>query len=129
MLILLLSILTITIFLSLVLYYCYKNFNQQINKLTQESLKLKKELRIVGASAIGVGQRLGKFEEYTQRLASRQQHTELKQGNTASYAHAMKIVALGGNVDDMIDGCGLTRAEAELVFMLHKKPQAGQADS
>ena len=117
------SILFLIVGLITVLYHNYFNFKKKIIKLEQENVKLKKDLRIIGSSAVGVGQRLNKFEDYMQRLSSRQDVAELKQGATASYSHAIKIVEIGGSIDDIIDGCGLTRAEAELITMLHKKPQ------
>lgn len=101
----------------------YFNLKKQITKLEQDGNKLRKDLRIVGSSAVSVGQRLNKLEDYMQRLSSRQDIAELKQGNTASYSHATKIVEIGGNIEDIMEGCGLTRAEAELITMLHKKPQ------
>lgn len=104
------------------LYKIRSYFNTKLQKLEQEQLKLKKDLRMVGSGAVGVGQRVNKIEDYMQRLASRQDVTELKQGATASYAHAAKIVKIGGSVEDIIEGCGLTHAEAELVAMLHKTP-------
>lgn len=106
-------------------YLCksYRDVKKTLQKLEQEHLKLKKDLRMVGAGAVGVGQRVNKMEDYIQRLSSRQDVAELKQGTIASYAHAAKIVEIGGNIEDVVEGCGLTHAEAELVAMLHRKPQ------
>ena len=104
------------------LYKIRSDFKTKLQNLEQEQLKFKKDLRMVGAGAVGVGQRVNKIEDYMQRLASRQDVAELKQGATASYAHAAKIVKIGGSIEDIVEGCGLTHAEAALVAMLHKVP-------
>jgi len=103
------------------LYNIRGNFKQNLQKLEQEHLKFKKDLIIVDASTVEVGERVNKFEDYLQRLSLRQDVAELKQSAIASYVHAAKIIEIGGSIDDIVAGCGLTRVEAELVVTLHKK--------
>lgn len=123
MIILLLCSFTVVLAITAVFFYQYFTFRDQLLRVSSECNRLKKDLRTLGSSVIGVGQRLNTLEEYLQRLSYRQNEAELKQGASASYAHASKIVEIGGSIDDIMQGCGLTRAEAELVMMLHKKPQ------
>ena len=115
--------LVLILFAAGISFYCssHRSVKLQIQLLAQENHKLKKDLRIYSASIVTIGQSITRLEEYTHRLSARLDLHEAKQAPNTSYAHAAKIVQIGGSVDDLVEGCGLTHAEAELVAALHKK--------
>jgi hypothetical protein len=49
-----------------------------------------------------------------------------KEADHRSFQVATKMALQGANVEEIVDVCGLTRGEAELVRMLHAKHQADQ---
>ncbi|KTD47228.1 hypothetical protein Lrub_2150 [Legionella rubrilucens] len=47
------------------------------------------------------------------------QSLETKRDNDGGYQHALKILEMGGNKDEIISSCHLSNAEAELLMNLH----------
>jgi hypothetical protein len=98
-----------------------KTFKENIQILTKENIRLKKEISAVCKSSIGVGQRLNVVEEYLHNISLRQDMADSHQKPLSSYNHAAKIIAMGGNINDVVDSCGISNAEAELVSILHNE--------
>ena len=81
----------------------------------------KRELQELRSGTIGVGRRMLELEK---KLA--QQDAKLEEGSQQDpqarlYSRAMKMVALGAGVEELIEECELPKAEAELLIRLHGK--------
>lgn len=103
------------------LMYLYSKFTEQMNAMKAEMARLKKDIRGVCTGAVGISHRLNSLEGNLQDLNVRQDSTEMKEPGFASYSHAIKMVEMGGSIEDVVKSCGLNRAEAELVSVLHRK--------
>ncbi|WP_283107175.1 DUF2802 domain-containing protein [Shewanella marinintestina] len=82
---------------------------------------VKRELQELRSGTIGVGRRMLELEK---KLA--QQDAKLEEGSQQDpqarlYSRAMKMVALGAGVEELIEECELPKAEAELLIRLHGK--------
>lgn len=63
-----------------------------------------------------------KLAEINKQLVSMDnqlQSLETKRDNDGGYQHALKILEMGGNKDEIISSCHLSNAEAELLMNLH----------
>ena len=89
--------------------------------LRKELSELRQELHVVGSGAMGVGQRLMAVEKRVNQTAERQQELQQKDINSLPYQHASKLLEMGAGVDDLVSSCGLARAEAELVALVHQQ--------
>ncbi|WP_430456104.1 DUF2802 domain-containing protein [Rheinheimera sp.] len=103
--------------------------------LAQEQLQLlSAELEEIRAGLIGIGQRVLKVEQQQRalslqvdeivdsqlQLAEQQQKIDMFDPESKLYSRAMKMVQLGAPLEEVMRECELPRAEAELLYNLHK---------
>lgn len=92
---------------------------------------IQKDLRALCNAAVAVGQRINRAERRLQLLTERQEELGMRQERmdrgdpeAQSYNQAIKLATKGAGVDEIIDVCGLSRGEAELIAMMHRLEQA-----
>lgn len=85
---------------------------------------LGRELHATASGSMGVGQRLVVCERQLHEL--RTTIDEMRQNDPLriSYDEASRLVDLGADVDDLMNTCGISRPEAELVSALKKREAA-----
>lgn len=103
--------------------------------LAQEQLQLlSAELEEIRSGLIGIGQRVLKVEQQQRalnqqvdeivdsqlQLAEQQQKIDMFDPESKLYSRAMKMVQLGAPLEEVMRECELPRAEAELLYNLHK---------
>jgi hypothetical protein len=85
--------------------------------------ELSKEVKALGNSSIGIGRKALSLED---RLESLRNQLEVMRKNdpaSVSYSEAMRLVELGAEVEDLMETCGISRPEAELVSALSQHRQ------
>ena len=103
--------------------------------LAQEQLQLlSAELEEIRSGLIGIGQRVIAVEQQQRvlsqqvaeildsqlQLAEQQQKIDMFDPESKLYSRAMKMVQLGAPLEEVMRECELPRAEAELLYNLHK---------
>lgn len=88
---------------------------------------LQNDMRALCNAAAGMGDRVNQMERRLRQLSERQEALGLRQDQlnqedpeARSYTQAIKLAHKGAGVDDLIEVCGLSRGEAELVAMMHR---------
>jgi signal transduction histidine kinase len=88
---------------------------------------LQHDLRSLCNAAVGMGERVNQMERRLRQLAERQEALGLRQDQlnqedpeARTYSQAIKMAHKGAGVDDLVEVCGLSRGEAELVAMMHR---------
>ncbi|MCU8082702.1 DUF2802 domain-containing protein [Shewanella sp. SM23] len=81
----------------------------------------KRELQEIRSGTIGVGRRVIELEKRILQQSERIEETTQQDPQAKLYTRAMKMVALGAGVDELIKECELPKAEAELLIRLHRK--------
>ncbi|QYJ79913.1 DUF2802 domain-containing protein [Shewanella acanthi] len=81
----------------------------------------KRELQELRSGTIGVGRRVIEMEKRINQQSERIEETTQQDPQAKLYTRAMKMVALGAGVDELIKECELPKAEAELLIRLHRK--------
>ena len=74
------------------------------------------------------GKSLSILKEQLNAIDDRQAYIENRRSNDGGYQYALKLLALGSSVDEIIESCSLSPAEAELIANLEayraiKKPE------
>ncbi len=91
--------------------------------LTEAQATLAQELQGVGASVAALAERLGRIESALERVRERGEQSQTgvadKEGDRKAFEVATRLALKGAAVDEMVNLCGLTRGEAELIRMLH----------
>ena len=108
---------------------CIMVFRHQrrIEKSWEESVQaLTSYLDSLSTNATRVEGRLSSVEADAATLMQEQRELEASAPTKDNVRHAITLVERGWKADDLVDACGLTRTEADLVCLLHgagaKKP-------
>lgn len=92
-------------------------------QLRENSENLVRELNATASGSAGVGNRVITCERQLHELRSL--FDEMRQNDPlrVSYDEASRLVDLGAGVDDLMNTCGISRPEAELVSALSQRQQ------
>jgi len=108
---------------------------QEHQSLSMQSLQ--RDLRALTNAAVGVGGRVLEIERQQRKRPVIVTTTEEQQSQTYSaapieyynssnqpYEQAIRMAQTGASVDDIVNVCGLSQSEAELVSMMHRLDKA-----
>ena len=120
------------------------SFNRQRKQQKKQELSmqsLQRDLRALANAAVGVGGRVLEIERYQRNNTNLEavherpklvpQHqpaavttmaapVEFYNTSNQPYEQAIRMAQTGVNVDDIVNVCGLSKSEAELVCMMHR---------
>ncbi|KEF31955.1 MAG: DUF2802 domain-containing protein [Gammaproteobacteria bacterium] len=101
-----------------------RQIRQLRGSLKERCDTLGRELHATTSGSMGVGQRLVACERQLHEL--RTMLDEMRQNDPLriSYDEASRLVDLGAEIDDLMNTCGISRPEAELVSALRKRQAA-----
>ncbi|MFW2373081.1 MAG: DUF2802 domain-containing protein [Gammaproteobacteria bacterium] len=94
---------------------------QQLLTERSGSGQLSDELSALNAGSIGMGGRFLKLERELQSCARRIDELQSQIHNNSPYAQAIAMAQRGSSLKDLIEVCGLSVNEAQLLLMLHQK--------
>lgn len=77
----------------------------------------------LSAGSVGQGQHLARLESDVARLRDRLDRLGNQEGGDAAFGHAIRMARRGSDVDEIMEACGLSRMEADLVVRLHHQGQ------
>ena len=81
--------------------------------------KLGQKLTEYQQSNIRMGEELITLREKLAQLDNKQQRLEQQDVQSMPYNQASRLVNMGASLDDLMQSCGLSRSEAELMLKLH----------
>ncbi len=98
-------------------------FEQQIQQ-QQKPEQVFDEITALNAGSIGLGGRVLKLEKELQLLAAHLDEIHSQVQSNTPYAHAINLAQKGSTPEDIMELCDISRNEAELLLMMHRKNQA-----
>lgn len=90
----------------------------------QVSTQVIDEITALNIGSIGLGGRFLKLEKELQALSSRVDEVHSQIQTNSPYAHAINLAQKGASSEEIIELCHISRNEAELLLMMHRKEQA-----
>ena len=78
------------------------------------------DLSAVVSAALGVGQRVEALEEKVRRQTERIEQRDLSEPLQQSYRQAMQLIDSGADIPTLVERCGVTRGEAELLENMYR---------
>lgn len=93
--------------------------HEQQARLDARIDKLGQKLAEYQQSNIRMGEELLSLREKLGQLENRQQRVEQQDVQSMPYNQASRLVQMGASTDDLMQACGLSRSEAELMLKLH----------
>lgn len=91
--------------------------------LRQSQLRVQQVEQELGAlckASLGAGDHVVKLERQVERIMERQNLLEMRVSSERPYRHASELVNKGADIEDLVDSCGLTRGEAELLVIMQR---------
>lgn len=116
------SILLLVVLLS----YLIRSRKQRVKDYHDIS-ELRRDLRALTTAALGVGERVLKVErKQNNDIPTLNQVVKLTNNNESLYEHAIHLVQKGADVNDLVNTCGLSEGEADLVNLMHRINNIGE---
>lgn len=84
---------------------------------------LSEEVQAMSKSSIGVGRKVLELERHISYLESKIEEMQKNDPAKVSYSEASRLVELGAGIEDLMNTCGISRPEAELVRALTENKQ------
>lgn len=85
------------------------------------------DLSAVISAALGVGQRVEALEEKVRRQTERIEQRDLSEPLQQSYRQAMLLIDSGADIPTLVERCGVTRGEAELLENMYRAESSKHA--
>ena len=98
--------------------------SQQLKDTSEQTHILRSEVSELRTGLLSIGKRVLEVEQQNQELMQQQAAQKYDDSDAKIYSRAVKMVELGADLDEVIRECELPRAEAELLFSLHKQKDA-----
>jgi len=111
---------------SLVLFVASFMLLRSRNRLERhlhEIRNIQHDIRAITAAAIGVGERVLELERRQRRLSEKQEQYDSIDPANMTYEQAINMVQHGADVQELVDICGISESEAELVTLMHRLDQ------
>ncbi len=101
-----------------------KRSNREVAEVLQEAQRrikqMEQELGALCSAAVGAGEHVIQLEQKVKRIIERQNLLELRASSDRPYSQASQLVHRGADIKELVDSCGLTRGEAELLVMMQR---------
>lgn len=91
----------------------------QLSSMHSQLQSQANDLRAMFSASRGVDKRLARIEKKVKIQNERQDKLELHEPNLQAYGQAARMVRKGADADELVDTCGLSRGEAELIMFLN----------
>jgi ABC-type transport system involved in cytochrome bd biosynthesis fused ATPase/permease subunit len=89
------------------------------HELQQQMNTMRLDINALYSGAVGIGRRITNLEQKLRTNSERQDKLELRDVDRASYDHAARLVRNGAEINDLVDSCGISKGEAELIKLLN----------
>lgn len=96
-----------------------QSIKDELKQSREDLSHLQSDLAALCKSSVGAGDHVVKLEHQVNRLLERQTQTEMRTSSERPYSAAIQLVQQGANAEELVEKCGLTRGEADLISMLH----------
>jgi hypothetical protein len=117
--IIMMAILAILVFVQLCLSIAQARRLQNITLALTAYSALQQELvGSTGNALLSVNATVTAMEKKLSRTVQRQQELENKDAVSLTYEQATKLIHMGAAAEDLVKTCGLSQAEARLVFLM-----------
>jgi hypothetical protein len=107
--------------------YLYYRARLQIAELAYDGRDLRERLKQIeqeiGAlcsASMGAGEHVVRLEQQVQRIVERQNQIDMRINLERPYSQASQLVTRGADIEELVETCGLSRGEAELLVMMQR---------
>ncbi len=88
--------------------------------LRERLQQLEQEIGALCSASMGAGEHVVRLEQQVQRIVERQNRQDMRVTVERPYSQASQLATRGADIDELVESCGLTRGEAELLIMMQR---------
>lgn len=88
--------------------------------LRERLQQLEQEIGALCTASMGAGEHVVRLESQVQRILERQNQIDMRVNVERPYSQASQLVMRGADIEELVETCGLTRGEAELLVMMQR---------
>ncbi len=99
------------------------------DRLDADMKALRGEITAVGRGAVGLAKRVKLVQESLQDTQRRQEDLEYKDVGDVAINHASKLAQMGAATEELVATCGLSKAEATLLSLMHSRAKPANRDA
>ncbi|MCF6218737.1 MAG: DUF2802 domain-containing protein [Gammaproteobacteria bacterium] len=96
-----------------------KQLQQQLRQQRSECEQLQSQFKLLVSGAQGMGERIHSVEHALSTSKRAATQSSLATSGDVSVRQAIELARKGATVDELVDICGLSRGEAELMSTIH----------
>lgn len=96
-----------------------EELKQHIQGITQELKQLQRSYTVLVNADLGFAKQAAEINRQLVSMDNQLQALENKRDNDGGYQHALRILEMGGDKEEIINSCHLSNAEAELLMNLN----------
>ncbi len=109
------------LFIALITLHRQQQKNSKNTVLLQRT---QNDLRALINASVGMGGRMQEVERRQRRLAERQEQLDIYDAANQPYEQAIRMAQNGSKTNELVDICGLSKTEAELIKIMHRFDKA-----
>ncbi|MEE9343490.1 MAG: DUF2802 domain-containing protein [Gammaproteobacteria bacterium] len=119
LIVLLPSVIAAGIYVMMKMFRTIQNLEYEMRLQKQRASEIEHSFSALCNASTGEGSHIARLEQRVRGLSDRQDTLDLRTQHDLPYSKAGQLAQDGASIDELVLACGLTRAEAELVIMLH----------
>jgi len=97
-----------------------RTLNRNYHEVLLKNKALQSDFSAMCSAAVNIGNHIDQLDGNIKALAVRQSKHELEEPQTRSFSQAKVLLGNGAEIEDVIDNCGMSYGEAELIAMMSK---------
>ena len=104
-------------------FWCRSRLRQVQARLARQEnqlLALRGGLSAIAEEGLHEGRRGQALEQRVRQLSEYQEQLMMRDPEEAPFHHALRLASRGASAEELVQDCGITRGEAELVLALHR---------
>ena len=78
------------------------------------------DMQSVSSATVGISQKVNKISDRVQNLDVRQDEIDIRDQSKKPIQQAIALINKGASVDEIMQNCQLSKAEAELLIHIHR---------
>nr|WP_045107537.1 DUF2802 domain-containing protein [Legionella hackeliae] len=96
-----------------------EGLKENIRGIRQELKQLQRSHMVLVNADLGFSKQIAEINRQLVSMDNQLQALENKRDNDGGYQHALRILEMGGDKEEIMNSCHLSNAEAELLMNLH----------
>lgn len=114
---------SVTVVCAALLFATSRKLNKHKREQAVINRRLHEDMASLSKSAIGMGQKVLDTERQLSNVLKKQFAILNSQPEHPSYDQASRLIAMGASESDLVNSCGFSHSEAELLLSLNRKRQ------